>query len=295
MRETERRSGVGALDTLSTGELLAVMNGADAEVAGAVGRELPRIGSAVDAVVAALEGGGRLVYVGAGSSGRLGVLDASECPPTFGVEAGLIRGILAGGSEALADAAEGAEDDGAAGAEDVRRAGVSAGDAVVGIAASGRTPYTLGAVRAARELGAVTVGVSNSEGSELGRSVEYPIEVATGPEVLAGSTRLKAGTAQKMVLNMISTATMVRLGYVYENLMVGVRASNEKLRQRATMIVSEVSARPAAEAREALERTGYGVREAVLLLDGVESPEEARRRLAKSGGSLRRARKTAGA
>ena len=203
------------LDSLSTQQILNALNSADAEVPAAVAREIPRIAAAVEAIAKALAGGGHLVYLGAGSSGRLGVLDAAECPPTFNVPPDLVRGIMAGGEKALSRSSEVSEDDPDAGARDLLASGFGPGDVLVGIAASGRTPYVLGAVAQARALGAVTCGISCTPDSELSRAVDFPIEPKPGPEILTGSTRLRAGTATKMVLNMISTAVMIRLGYVY--------------------------------------------------------------------------------
>ena len=231
--------GSQRLDQLSTPEVLTLMNAADAEIPAAVAREIPRIGRAVEAVARALERGGHLVYIGAGTSGRLGVLDASECPPTFNVPPDLVRGIIAGGEAALTHASEASEDDPEAGARDLMASGFGPGDVLVGIAASGRTPYVLGAMAKARELGAVTCGISCTPDSELSRAVDFPIEPVTGPEILTGSTRLRAGTATKMVLNMISTAVMIRLGYVYGNLMVNVQPTNRKLEDRARRIIEQ--------------------------------------------------------
>src|SRR5579862_3693015 len=225
------------IDRLPTKAVLEVINAADSEIPAAVAREIPRIARAVDAVVAAISGGGRLFYVGAGTSGRLGVLDAAECAPTFNVPPGLVQGIMAGGEKALVRSAEGVEDDTGAGVQAIDMAGVTAHDIVTGISASGRTPYVLGAMKRARELGARTVGISCSPDSELSRAVDFPIEPTPGPEVIAGSTRMRAGTATKLVLNMISTATMIQLGYVYENMMVNVQPTNAKLTRRATRII----------------------------------------------------------
>jgi len=226
------------LSGLATADILNVINTADAAIPAAVSKEIPRIAKAVDAILAALDRGGHLVYMGAGTSGRLGVLDASECPPTFNVTPDLVRGIIAGGERALATSVEASEDDPAAGARDLVASGFGSGDVLVGIAASGRTPYVLGAVARAREMGAITCGISCTPDSELSRAVDYPMEPAPGPEVLAGSTRMRAGTATKLVLNMISTAVMIRLGHVYGNLMVNVQPRNTKLEDRARRIVA---------------------------------------------------------
>jgi N-acetylmuramic acid 6-phosphate etherase len=262
------------------------MNAADAEVPGAVAREIPRIASAVEAIAAALESGGRLFYIGAGTSGRLGVLDASECPPTFNVPKDLVRGIIAGGEAALIESSEASEDDPAAGARDLLDAGFAAGDVLVGIAASGRTPYVLGAVAKARELGAITCGISCTPDSELSRAVDYPIEPVPGPEILTGSTRLRAGTATKLVLNMISTAVMIRLGHVYGNLMVNVQPSNRKLEARARRIIGQAAGVSEERAAELLEHAGRSVRTAIVMEKRRVNREEAERLLAAAHGRI---------
>jgi N-acetylmuramic acid 6-phosphate etherase len=267
---------------LSTVEMLAVMNAADAEIAAAVGREIPRIAAAVDAIAARLDQGGHLTYIGAGSSGRLGVLDAAECPPTFNVPPDLVRGIIAGGEKALSRASETTEDDPEAGARDLLASGFGPGDALVGIAASGRTPYVLGAVAAARRMGALTAGISCTPDSELSRAVEFPMEPKPGPEVLTGSTRLRAGTATKMVLNMISTGVMIRLGYVYGNLMVNVQPTNRKLEDRARRIIEQAAEVSAERAAELLEESGRSVRTAIVMSKTGVSREEAEALLAKA-------------
>ncbi|HLL73811.1 MAG TPA: N-acetylmuramic acid 6-phosphate etherase, partial [Pyrinomonadaceae bacterium] len=218
------------ISSLATEEIVRLMNEEDACVPAAVGRVLPEVARAVDGIAARLREGGRLFYVGTGTSGRLGVLDASECPPTFGVPPELVQGIIAGGYDALHRATEASEDDRGAGARDLEERGVTGRDAVVGIAASGRTPYTVGAVEHARRLGAFTAAVTCAPGSPVTRAVDVAIVPVVGPEVVAGSTRLKAGTAQKLVLNMLSTATMIRLGYVTGNRMTNMLPRNEKLR-----------------------------------------------------------------
>src|ERR1700737_1908181 len=223
----------------STVEILQIINQQDQKIAGAVSAETPRIAAAVDAITEAIRKGGRLFYIGAGTSGRLGVLDAAECPPTFHVSAEVVQGIIAGGEPALARATEANEDDPGGGQRDLMARGFTAQDALVGIAASGRTPYVLGAVAAARDMGALTIGISCTPDSELSRAVKIAITPLVGPEVIAGSTRMKAGTATKLVLNMISTAVMIRLGYVYGNLMVNVQPTNSKLEDRAKRIIME--------------------------------------------------------
>lgn len=263
---TEQRNSVSEqIDTLPTEEMLGVMNDEDARVAPAVREAIPAIARAVDGIAAAIRSGGRLFYIGAGTSGRLGVLDASECPPTFSVPYTTVQGIIAGGEPALTRATEASEDDPESGARDLLARGFRASDAVCGIAASGRTPYVLGAVRKAREAGALAVGVSCVPGSELSREAVIGIEVVTGPEVITGSTRMKAGTATKLVLNMISTGVMIRLGYVYGNLMVNVQPKNEKLRDRARRIVRDASGITEAKAAELLEASGGNVRTAIIM------------------------------
>ncbi|NEE04735.1 N-acetylmuramic acid 6-phosphate etherase [Phytoactinopolyspora halotolerans] len=254
------------IEEASIAELARQMNAADATVPAAVAGEVPRIARAIEAVVERMNRDGRLVYVGAGTSGRLGVLDASECRPTFNVSADQVFAIIAGGPQAVADAAEGAEDDAEAGARDIDDAGIGPDDTVIGLASSGRTPFVLGAARRARERGALTIGISCNRDAELSALVEHPIEVVVGPEVISGSTRLKAGTAQKMVLNMISTITMVKLGKTYRGLMVDVRPTNEKLRARATRIVCSLTDADPDVAAAMLADTGFDVPLAVLRL-----------------------------
>lgn len=277
------------LDTRSVAELARVMNERDHEVPRAVAAALPQITTAIEAVVMRMARGGRLVYVGAGTPGRLGVLDASECVPTFNTPPGLVTGLIAGGAEALTTAVEGAEDSVELGTQDVLRLGIGPDDTVVGIAASGRTPYVLAAVREARRAGALTLGLSCSAGAELSAVAEHPIEVVIGPELITGSTRLRSGTAQKLVLNMISTITMVRLGKTYGNLMVDVRASNEKLLARATGIVTRITGADAATAADVLTDSDLDVKVAVLRLKLGVDADEARRRLEASDGRLRAA------
>ena len=277
------------IDEMSTSVLAATMNDADATVARAVRAALGSIVGAIDAIVERVAAGGRLLYVGAGTSGRLGVLDASECPPTFGTDPSQVVAIIAGGPRAIVTPIEGAEDDDVAGRVDIDVARVAATDAVVGIASSGRTPYVLGAMRRARELGALTVGLSCNDGTALSAAVDHAVEVPVGPEVVAGSTRLKAGTAQKMVLNMISTIVMVRLGKTYGNLMVDLRATNGKLRDRAVGIVTSITGASRGRSRAALESTEFNVKEAVLMVVLGVSPEQATARLAAVGGKLKSA------
>ncbi|GKY88470.1 N-acetylmuramic acid 6-phosphate etherase [Sinisalibacter aestuarii] len=277
------------LDRLPVPELLARMNDEDKLVALAVERELPNVALAVDRVVAAFEQGGRLIYIGAGTSGRLGVLDASECPPTFRVPPELVVGLIAGGDTALRNAVENAEDDTAQGAEDLRDVGLTGRDVVVGIAVSGQTPYVVGALAYAREVGAVTVALSCNPGSKIAAMADVAISPVVGPEVLTGSTRLKSGTAQKMVLNMLSTASMIRIGKAYENLMVDVSVSNRKLMTRAIGIVTEATGCDPAQAEAALAASGQDVKLAILMeLTGLDR-EPAEQQLRKSRGFLREA------
>jgi N-acetylmuramic acid 6-phosphate etherase len=278
-----------SLDSLSTSEILATINTADSAIAAAVAREIPRIAKAVDAMTAALAQGGHLYYLGAGTSGRLGVLDAAECSPTFQVPPTLVRGIIAGGEAALARSTEASEDDPEAGSRDLLAGGFGLQDVLVGIAASGRTPYVLGAVARARQLGAITCGISCTHGSELSAAVDYPIEPKPGPEVLTGSTRMRAGTATKMVLNMISTTLMVRLGHVYGNLMVNVQPSNGKLTARAQRIIEQATGVSRPRAVELLEAAGHSVRTAIVMQKMSISRAEAERRLAQAGGRIREA------
>ncbi len=283
-----RRDELGDLDLRPTDEIVRLMAAEERTVAAAVERAAPAIAAAVDAIATRLAAGGRLIYVGAGTAGRLGVLDAAECGPTFGA-GDRVLALLAGGPEALTRPREGAEDDAVQGAADLAALGIGAGDAVVGISASGRTPYAIAAVRTAREAGALTAGVSCQPSSELSAAVEHPIEVVVGPEVIAGSTRLKAGSAQKLVLNTLSTAVMIRLGRTYGNLMTGVSGGSEKLADRARRIVAEATGLSVAEAAAALEQAGGEVPTAIVAaLAGVDAAE-ARRRLGEAGGSVRRA------
>ena len=266
----QRRPDLADLDLRGTVDLVALMADDQALVMAAISAERDRIAAAIDAVVERLRRGGRLIYVGAGTAGRMGVLDAAECPPTFNTDR--VIGVIAGSSAAVGSAREGVEDDAEAGAAALDMLAVSADDAVVGIAASGRTPYTIGAVKHARRAGAVTVGISSNPNAELSRYVDHPLELVTGPEVIAGSTRLKAGTAQKVVLNIISTVVMVRLGKTFGNLMVDVRTTNVKLRDRAKRIVADATGAAPDRASAALEAAGGDVKVAiVMLLAGVDA------------------------
>lgn len=277
------------IDTRPTEEMLRIINAEDRLVAPAVEREIPAIARAVDAIAAAFERGGRLFYIGAGTSGRLGVLDASECPPTFSVAPDMVQGIIAGGEAALSRATETTEDDPAIGVRDLAAHGFSAADVLVGIAASGRTPYVLGAVAAARRMAAVTVGISCTPDSALARAVDIAITPLVGPEVVAGSTRLKSGTAQKLVLNMLTTGAFIRLGYVYGNLMVNVQPKNTKLVDRARRIVAEAAGVAYERAAELLQAAGGNVRVAILMAKAGVDRAEAERRLAAAGGRISKA------
>jgi N-acetylmuramic acid 6-phosphate etherase len=287
---TERRNSSSyGLDEKSTIGILEILNREDARVAPAVRRTLRSIAKAVDAIVASWKSGGRLFYVGAGTSGRLAVLDAAECPPTFGTPPAMVQAVIAGGTRALRAAVEGAEDSAVNGAKDLRRAGVSRRDVVVGIAASGGTPYVLGALEFARRRGAVTIGITSNPLSRLRRAAQIAIAPETGPEAVAGSTRLKAGTAQKMVLNLLSTAAMVRMGRVYDNWMVAVALTNRKLQRRGARILEEAAGVTSSRAEHALRLAGHNLPTALVMLKTGGSPSEARRRLAKTGGNVRQA------
>ena len=283
------RPELAEIDRCSTLEIARTMNGEDAQVPAAVAGQLPQIAAAIDATAARMAQGGRLIYAGAGTAGRLGVLDASECPPTFNTDPSEVLGLIAGGPSAMVTAVEGAEDSKKFAAEDLSTIGLTDRDTVVGISASGRTPYAIGAVEHARSLGALTIGLSCNAGSELAASAEHGIEVVVGPELLTGSTRLKAGTAQKLVLNMLSTITMIRLGKTYGNLMVDVRASNEKLRARSRRIVALATGACDQEIEAALAATDGEVKNAILTLLGEVDGPTAARLLHDSQGHLRAA------
>lgn len=277
------------IDLMTSLELVTLINDEDRTVPEAVAATLPQIAQAVDAIVAGLQSGGRLVYAGAGTSGRLGVLDASECPPTFGTAPELVVGLIAGGDAAVRHAVEGAEDDAAAGAADLEAINFSANDVLVGIAVSGRTPYVIGALRHASSLGATTIALTCNPGSPIATMAQISIAPVVGPEVVTGSTRLKSGTAQKLVLNMLSTASMVRFGKTYGNLMVDMIASNRKLEARAARMVAEATGASLPDATTALEQAGYSSKLAILMLLTEQNAEAARVALARSGGVLRRA------
>lgn len=277
------------LDQKSTREILRIINREDAVVARAVRREIPKIARAVDEVVKRLREGGRLFYIGAGTSGRLGVLDASEVPPTFGVKRSLVQGIIAGGNGALTTSSEGAEDHPEQGAQDLRARGLRAVDAVVGIAASGSTPYVLGALEFARSRGAYAIGLTTNRATRISRIADLTIAPITGREVIAGSTRMKSGTAQKMALNMISTATMTRLGYIYDNWMIGVAKSNAKLCRRALRNLREASGATEEQAATAMREAGGDLRVALVMLKFGIDEASANRALTAQRGHVRKA------
>jgi N-acetylmuramic acid 6-phosphate etherase len=270
----ERNIASRDIDEKSALEIVTIINKEDKKVPEAVEKILPHIAALVDDVVAAFKKGGRLVYIGAGTSGRLGVLDASECPPTYGVDPGLVQGLIAGGLPALTRSIEDAEDDGEAGSGELRKIHFSAADVLVGITASGGAPYVLGALEYAGNVGAVTAAISCNEGSETFALAKHKLWVNVGPEVVTGSTRMKSGTAQKLVLNMISTAAMIRIGKVYKNYMVDLRPVNQKLVRRSIRIIREISGALEKDAEEAFYASGKRPKIAiVMLLTGTDRPE----------------------
>ncbi|MEQ8207362.1 MAG: N-acetylmuramic acid 6-phosphate etherase [Woeseia sp.] len=287
---TEARNPASTeLDKLSSIEFVRLMNNEDAKLATAVAEQAAVIAAAIDLIAARLAAGGRLVYTGAGTSGRLGVLDASECPPTFNADPEQVLALIAGGDEAVYRAVEGAEDSREQGAEDLRAINFTASDVLVGIAASGHTPYVLGGLQYARQIGAGTVGFSCNAGSPVVAEADIGIAVTVGPEVLSGSTRLKAGTATKMVLNMLTTGAMVKLGKTYGNLMVDLQASNQKLIERSVRIVQQLTDLSDSDARELLKACDGELKTAIVCQRLGITPESARARLAKTGGRLRAA------
>ncbi|MEU7486678.1 N-acetylmuramic acid 6-phosphate etherase [Streptomyces sp. NPDC042319] len=283
------RPELAEIDRMPTLDIARTMNGEDATVPAAVAEQLPRIAAAIDGTAARMARGGRLIYAGAGTAGRLGILDASECPPTFNTDPEEVIGLIAGGPPAMVTAVEGAEDSKDLAAAELDALALTADDTVVGISASGRTPYAIGAVEHARAQGALTIGLSCNAGSALAAAADHGIEVVVGPELLTGSTRLKAGTAQKLVLNMLSTITMIRLGKTYGNLMVDVRASNDKLRARSRRIVALATGASDAEIEDALTATDGEVKNAILTILGSVDGPTAARLLAASQGHLRAA------
>jgi N-acetylmuramic acid 6-phosphate etherase len=286
---TEQRNPASSeIDVVPTADLLRIINAEDRSVPEKVAAAIGPIAAAVDAIAGTLSRGGRLFYIGAGTSGRLGVLDASECPPTYSVPYDLVQGIMAGGMAALSQATEASEDDPALGERDLLDRGFRSSDVLVGIAASGRTPYVIGAIRKARLLGALTVGISCVPNAELSREVDHPIEAPVGPEVITGSTRMKAGTATKLILNMISTGVMVQLGHVYGNLMVNVQPKNRKLVDRAVRIISQASGVDTVTANKLLAETGSVKTSIVMAIRGVDR-SQAERLLADAGNRIRQA------
>jgi N-acetylmuramic acid 6-phosphate etherase len=284
---TEKPNPASAcIDAVGTEQMLRIINAEDRNVPEAVGREIPAIARAVDAIVDAFRRGGRLFYIGAGTSGRLGGLDASECSPTCGAPSDMVQGIISGGEAALSRANEATEDDPDTGARDLASRGFTGRDILVGIAASGRTPYVLGAVAEARRMGAVTIGISCTPDSELARAADIAITPLVGPEVITGSTRMKAGAAQKMVLNMLSTGAFIRMGYVYGNLMVNVQPNNGKLADRARRIVAQAAGVSSGRAGELLDAAGGSAPTAIVMGKTGLGREEAERRLADAGGCL---------
>jgi len=288
--ETERRNPrTMEMDRLSAEEILRVINQEDHVVPDAVAAEIPRIAQAVEAIVRAVRSGGRVIYVGAGTSGRIGLLDALEWPPTFGIDPELIPVLVAGGSQATIGSAASSEDDAAAGAAEVSAIGACPDDAVVAIAASGVTPFVLGAVAEARRRGSTVIGLCNVPGSLLEQAADIPITPVTGPEVLTGSTRMKAGTSQKMVLNMLSTTAMVRLGKVYSNLMVDMPPSNQKLASRARRMVAQATGLDPDAAGRLLDEAGGSTKVAIVMALAAVGREEAERLLDRAGGFVRAA------
>jgi len=289
-RQTEQRNPASRnLDRMSALEIVRLMNREDRKVAAAVTRELANISHAVDAIVRRIHKGGRLIYVGAGSSGRIAVMDAAECPPTFGTPPQLVRALIAGGKKAVTGPVEGAEDRPQDAIRDLKKIGLRSTDTVVGIAASGTTPYVVAAITHANKRKAMTIGIASNRNSSLHRAAKIAITPQVGPEILTGSTRLKAGTAQKMVLNMLSTATMVRLGYIYDNLMIDLGLANVKLRERAKEILKDASAQDVSAVEDALRQSKHDLRVALVMLKTGYSAKHAQRRLVGSRGDLRKA------
>ncbi len=277
------------LDVMTVSELLLAMNESDAEVPKAISLVLPRIEKAIEGVIDRMLQGGRLIYIGAGTSGRLGVLDAAECGPTFSITSDQVVAFIAGGDSAIKNPAEGAEDMPELGIADLQSINVGQLDCVVGIAASGRTPYVMGAIEYARSVGALTIALTSNPNSQLGKISDHALDIDSGPELLAGSTRLKSGTAQKLVLNMISTVSMVRLGKTFGNLMVDLQVSNEKLADRAVRIIQTATGSTKIEASEALKASGHEVKVAILMLLLHIEPQTARERLQASSNRIREA------
>lgn len=277
-----------ALDTLSTEELLRLMNQEDQTVANAVSLEIPQITKVADAIIQSFNQDGRLIYMGAGTSGRLGVLDAAECVPTFSVDPSMVQGLIAGGMKAMTLAVEGAEDSKELGAQDLAAIDLTKKDIVIGIAASGRTPYVIGGLEYAGKVGAMTATISCNKAAEISAFSQFPIEVEVGPEILTGSTRLKSGTAQKLVLNMLSTAAMVGIGKVYQNLMVDVKPSNKKLEERAKRIIMDATECTYEIASDMFEAADHQVKLAIVMILTDSSQAEAREKLMAAKGFIRK-------
>ena len=279
------------IDTVSTLEMVKKINNEDKKVAEAVEKELPKIAEAIDNITLRMHKGGRLIYIGAGTSGRLGILDASECPPTFGTPEELVQGIIAGGKEAIFRALEGAEDSKELAVKDLKDKCISKNDTIVGLAASGRTPYVIGGLEYANEIGALTISVTCNANSEVSKAAKISIAPVVGAEVVTGSTRLKSGTAQKLVLNMLSTGVMIKLGKVYGNLMVDVKSTNEKLIERAKLIVCEATGIEIEEATKALNKTDFDVKLAIFMILSKLNKEDAKIRLDHNRGYIAKALK----
>lgn len=284
-----RNSKTNNLDEMSTEQIVEIMNSEDQKVVMAVNKELPQIAESASKIAESFKIGGRLFYIGAGTSGRLGVLDAAECVPTFGSDPEMVQGLIAGGEKAMILAVEGAEDNVELGASDLKTHNLTKKDVVVGIAASGRTPYVIGGLDYAKSIGADTIAISCNENSIISQHADIKIEVVVGPEVLSGSTRLKSGTAQKMVLNMLSTTSMVRIGKTYGNLMVDVKPTNKKLVQRSINIICEVTNVEEDKALEILKKADYSVKDAIVMISKQTDKSTAEETLKKSGGFVRKA------
>ena len=280
------------IDKVSTLDMVKIINNEDKKVAAAVEAELPKIAEAIDEIVKGMHKGGRLIYIGAGTSGRLGILDASECPPTYGVSEDLVQGVIAGGKEAIFRAKEGTEDSKELAVEDLKNRNLNENDVVVGLAASGRTPYVIGGLEYANEIGAVTVSITCNKDSEVSKVAKISIAPVVGPEVVTGSTRLKSGTAQKLVLNMLSTGAMIKLGKVYGNLMVDVRATNEKLVERAKKIVCEATGVEREKAENILKETDFDVKLSIFMILSELNKDEAKKILDTNKGYIAEALKS---
>lgn len=278
-----------AIDNMSTGEILSVINNEDFKVAQAVQQVLPQVEQAVEKIYHSLKNGGRLFYVGAGTSGRLGILDAVECPPTYSTPPDLVQGVMAGGMKAIEKAVEGAEDSEELGAHDLEERGLTEIDVVVGIAASGRTPFVAGALKYAQKIGAATISLTSNANAIISQFADVNIEVVTGPEVITGSTRMKAATAHKLILNMLTTTTMIKIGKVYENLMVDVKVSNHKLKERAINIVSTITNVSYEKAKETLEQSNNEVKPAIVMIKAKVTLEEAKNVIDQANGFVRKA------